>query len=298
MGAVCRLMIFSHHMGKKLPTRRQLLNAAGIVATLLLVAVGSYFLWRKSPREDRLFEFIVALGVVGTLAFAALVPLSVPWRFLVGRLTWREAEYQRLSHLFAGMSIHKLEETLGSALFQSLSKDGLLRESVFRGRGYWVQAIYDPTGTVKFLAVTSTSLNFRPQYQTPLGTVTLLATRFDAIPSKPIRIRYFTRGATAPSYYFDDYSGGNPTLYKMYTFGINEVGAFRSTYLAGMNRISPFMSSSYTNRQFPDRDREVGAFREGSVINTYGETDVSFHLDVVLKDFCIGPDQIRVRTVR
>ncbi len=188
------------------------------------------------------------------------------------------------------MSIAKFEEILGSPTF--VQKKQVYSESVFKGRDHWVQAIYDGQGTVALFAVTSTALNFNPWFVTEVGTVILNKSRFSSTSSAPRKVRYFV-GNTANSYFFDEYFLGNPSRYKTYLLGINDVGP------RGPEDAAPFVSQNYRDRAFDSADILVSEFRNKAIVNTYAETSPHHDVDPVLEEhYQIGANRIDIREAR
>ena len=214
---------------------------------------------------------------------------------------WREHEYSKIAKLSAGISSEKVKETLGSPLFVRKSKDGLLTESSFRGRDYWVQTISDSSGTVKLLAVTACDDDFKPEIQSPVGRIVLNESRFDSTNKTPLAVRYFLSGATANSFFYDEYNLGNPGFYKTYLIGIDDACPALANYaldLAHQGQWPFAMQNAYEAAPYSATDEIVAAFRVNSIVNTYAETDVFTSAETLLGSFQIGVDRILIRTAR
>ncbi len=100
-----------------------------------------------------------------------------------------------------------------------------------------------------------------------------------------------TSGATANSYYYDEYYFGNPGLYKTYFVGINDACPYKATNDLRL----PFLTSAYTKATFRPEDQAVKAFRADAVANTYAETGPSADQHA-LEAFQIGASRILTRT--
>lgn len=198
-----------------------------------------------------------------------------------------EVEYRKLAMLRGGMSLVYFEQVLGVPLFVTRSRDGNFTQHLFRGNGYWVQAVSDEAGAVQLMAVTSCNRDFRPEFR-PVGIdqVVLNQTRFADL-SGPNRIRYFTSGATANSYYFDEYYRGNPSHYQTYFVGINDACAFQLP-----EGLPPLLQY---DQEYDSSDVVVAQLRREAVVNTYAETAVFFD-GTLLESFQVGPDRILTRT--
>lgn len=255
------------------------LVAALATSTAATLAVGSV-LWRSpdsAPTQASLPEL------------TATVPptLSVQEMY--------DQEYRKLAMLRGGLSLAYFEQVLGVPMFVTGSPDGKYTQSLFRGPDYWVQAISDAWGAVQLMAVTSCSTDFHPQFggdgdASRIGpAVVLNLTHFNEVGS-PRTVRYFTSGATANSYYYDEYYQGNPGNYITHFVGIDD--ACPSTPLEeGL----PFLSSAYMNRRYDSADPVVAQFRAAAIANTYAESGVFFD-EGVLAHFQIGADRILTRT--
>lgn len=237
----------------------------------------------------------MVLLVLAALVISSIVTIVgavlAAWRFGTAHVWWRRDEYQKLKQLFAGMSIAKFEDVLGSPTF--VQKKQVYSEGVFKGRHYWVQAIYDGQGTVALFAVTSTAPNFNPWFVTEVGTATLNKSTFSSTSSPPRKVRYFASGATANSYFFDEYFLGNPSRYKTYLLGINDVGP------RNPEDALPFVSQNYRDRAFDSADVLVSEFRNKAIINSYAETSPHHDVDSILEeDYQIGANRIDIREAR
>jgi hypothetical protein len=206
-----------------------------------------------------------------------------------------QAEYRTLAQLAGGLSLARFEEILGTPWFVDKSKDGQFTQQLFRGRDYWVQTVSDAFGTVGRMAITSCSDDFRPSIEgihgsnPSFGTITLNETRFDQTGARPNTIHYFTSGATADSYYYDEYYFGNPGYYKTYYVGINDA------CLNNSPRDATFLSPDYSDRSYDVDDRTVAQFRSVAIANTYSETS-TFIPEEESNAFPIGASRILTRT--
>lgn len=211
----------------------------------------------------------------------------------------REGDYERLALLAAGITLERFVAVLGPPLFVTPSRDaGGLTQSLFQGREFWVQAISDASGTVHLMAVTSCSPEFKPAYRGVAGSnpaidiVVLQETRMDQTGAEPNMVHYSTSGATANSYYYDEYYFGNPGLYKTYFTGVTD--GCQASFPPGADL---FLGVDYRARQFDPNDARVAEFRAGATINTYAETSAFALPDIVNgSGFQVGADRILTRT--
>jgi hypothetical protein len=134
----------------------------------------------------------------------------------------REAEYAKLAQLRGGLTLEYFRQILGVPLFVTHSRDGAFVQYLFRGRDYWVQAVSDTSAeSVLLVAITSCNPDFQPAFQVGGNDIVLKRSRLADLPA-PQTLRYFTSGATANSFYYDQAYYGNPGLYKTYFLGVND----------------------------------------------------------------------------
>lgn len=208
----------------------------------------------------------------------------------------RQAEYDTLDKLRGGMALAYFRELLSAPLFVTRGRNGPFTQSLFRGHDYWLQAVSDDAGTVQLMAVTACEPDFRPSYSgvdgsyPRLGHIVLNQTHLDESGAMPNTVRYFTSGATANSYYYDEYYLGNPGEYKTYFVGVDDACALPPDDVR-----LPFLLSTYQNSTYDPSDSVVAKFRAAAVANTYAETGPFFDASV-LKSFQVGVDRILTRT--
>jgi hypothetical protein len=148
------------------------------------------------------------------------------------------------------------------------------------------------------MAITSCQTDFQPRFDgvdgsvPQLGKLVLNQTHMDEVSAMPTTIRYFTSGATANSYYYDEYYLGNPGHYKTYFVGINDACPISSSI--DQTRFSLF-GLSLANVRFDPSNESVRAFRSEAVANTYAETGIFFD-PLLLDSFKPGADRILTRT--
>jgi hypothetical protein len=268
------------------PTTRGVVLASLLVALLLVVATAGATLgvaWLIWGDDDST-----------TQPSAPASPTETP----EADADWRDEEYRRIASLAGGLSIDYFREVLGTQMFERRSPDGRFTEHLFRRPGYWVQAIADADGAVGLMTVTSCVDEFRPRFegQPPpsfprLGTVVLNESHFADTETEPSRVRYFTSGATANSYYYDEYYLGNPGNYKTYFVGINDACPYQ---LPEDSALAIFEAGAAAGALEPT-DPRVATLRAGAVANTYGET-APFFDESALDAFQIGADRILTRT--
>lgn len=207
----------------------------------------------------------------------------------------REAEYRTIGRLRAGMTLAYFEDALGTPWYVAKSADGAYTEHLFRGRDYWVQTVSDAAGAVGRMAITSCDPDFHPSFNGVPGSspaitgVVLNETHFDQTDAEPYKVHYFTSGATANSYYYDEYYFGNPGNYKTYYVGINDACGYDAPTRDFV------LTDAYMNAPFDGSDPLVAQFRAAAIANTYAETGV-FVDEAELAAFPIGASRIITRT--
>src|SRR3990172_3370466 len=252
-------------------------------------------------RQTPPFVYLVLAALILASAITIWQGVSRARGFYEDTFRWRQQEYSKLSSLRSGISIAKVEEVLGSPLFVRTSEDGSLVEKTFRGHDYWVQAVHGVDGAVQLLAATACHHDFKPRFHTPLGDIVLNQSTFDGLQGDPTLIRYFPSGATANSYFFDQYWGGNPGLYKTYLVGINDACPAAANYLINLTAAEVFIPDALDALYHADGIAYshnlpyIDEFRSKSVINTYAEMGPypfpdPHGNDAVLAAFQIGVD--------
>lgn len=219
--------------------------------------------------------------------------------FVDDTFRWREQEYAKLRELRGGISIYRVNEVLDSQpVFVRESSDGTLTEASFKGHDYWVQAVYDDVGTVKLIAITACDANFKPRFDSPMGSVVLNESKFDVLREQPSFLRYFI--GAHDFWFIGEYYGGNPSLYKNVLLGINEscpslanhavdLVSERHIYLdqelgPPIDPIDKRVAAGHRMAYDPD-NRLLAEFRANSVINTYAETDILTGTAPILEEF-------------
>ena len=214
---------------------------------------------------------------------------------------WRTAEYKKLDELRAGMNVERFVTELGPAVFVRASpspvrvgwtpRTHVLVESIFRGRGYWVQAIHDEVGTVWLMAVTSCDESFTPTFQPhSKPPVTLQRTTFAQISpnGNGLRARYFLSAATANSYFYEEAPDINPANYQTFAWGINDACRGWADRIPRDAVVALMDSRLHTETNLTSG---VQAFRTTAVVNTYVSTTVMASPDAIWETFPFGVDR-------
>lgn len=265
-------------------------------------------------------KFAALVGAV-TVVLGAAIYIG---RAVHDRWFWRDAEYAKLRSLKAGFDLPYFEHVLGPAVFSRFSRRTGYRESTFKERDHWVQAL-SRNGVVELFAVTSCNSSFHPSFEIPgFGwTVELRHSRLSDIAQAPSRgtglfvprghasIAYHLSGATASSYFYEATSGANPGYYKSFLWGVNDACPDWEGQLAGAAQrligIHPVDTQSASQRD----PKKLEEFRRIAVVNTYAETAPGVFLNGLrahpphletppslaqFHGFHIGPDRLLLRT--
>jgi len=265
--------------------------------------------------EERGKLFLAAVAVGTTLLSAALLVSSVgvsvdDWRKRT--LDWRDQEYNKLRSLHAGYTRAKFESELGQPVFDRPTKNGKFREQTFRRREHWVQTISTEGGSVVLYTVTACGREFQPGFSISGASddeaegkayVTLNASKFDKVaPDRSgLLLDYYGTAATSNSRFLEVLSSSNPSNYKTFAWGINDVcpGFYLEVYPAIYKKsripVEGFKTPTYKG-ELTKAPRWVKRFRTGFAVNTYAETAPLFSLEELPNDFQVGADRILTRT--
>jgi hypothetical protein len=230
---------------------------------------------------------------------------------------WREREYAKLRSLHAGYTFGRFKAELGAPVFSRRNARFHLREDTFRGHGYWVQTVTQADGTVLSYAVTSCDPDFRPKFvitgsgpssREPDANVVLNDSTFRGVLGRQldpeVRAHYFL-GATADTYFYDEFYGANPGFYQTYVWGLNDAcPSFgqeldRVARKVGYPKLKPRPGTSYgTSYNGPVAKSGDWAMRFRGVarVNTYMETAPVASYNDINRAFHVGVDRLLTRT--
>jgi hypothetical protein len=253
------------------------------------------------PRRNFLLATLVLLAVV----VSSVVTLTT-YGFRVYRWairphpSWQTTESNVIASLSAGYSLEIFKSHLGVPLL--VRRAGPLIEDTFKRRGYWVQTVSDPGGTVQMFAVTVCDDSFHPHFESQVGPSLTLGVSTLASVGRQLKFfrpesDYQLSGATANSFFYEVEYGGNPGNYKNWAWGIDDACPswpneqerfYKQGLFAGFGNIfRPRVAVSAPRIQ---------RFRRAAVINTYAETAPTVRIKAIEKRrIQIGIDRIRVR---
>ena len=208
---------------------------------------------------------------------------------------WRNIEYKKINSVRPGMYIQKITDVFGTPFYtRNMQNNKSLTENTYKGRGYWIDTISNDSGEVLLYTITSCDKNFSPTIDpNPLQkSITLQKSTLSSIGDNPSGIKYFASGATANSYFFDEYSWGNPSNYETVYVGYNDqCPQFPKKAISQMDDL--FKLGDEANLEDP----YIQKFRDNLLINTYAETAPMENPVGDMKYFQVGVDRIQVRNL-
>lgn len=162
---------------------------------------------------------VVGLGSAGRGAY----------RWYDHTFRWEDRVERRLELLRANVRIGEFDKLLGDPRITLPSESKKSVQHLYQGRGFWVQAVADTTGTVVMFAVTACDEALKPSWKIRDGdgrpaTLALGTAPIVFPPLEPwAEYLWFFSGATGNSYIYSLYGGGNPTEYQKYAWGYNDL---------------------------------------------------------------------------
>ena len=256
---------------------------------------------------------IVFIALLASSVITIISSISSAGDWYTRTFQWRENEYRKLAGLQAGFSTEKFKSTLGDPLYHvKVSVTGSkLIESIFPGRGYWVDILSDDSDVVLAYSVTSCNREFQPTFRptmNPSSPITLNKTTFADIPvNGDADTMAFLSGATANSYVYQVIYQGNPSNYRTHAWGLNDACQWFSVKESkGLGASWFAWNASKEGRKFASNKSvgpELRKLLAISAVNTYMETapnavDISTD-ELGIKKFYpqqLGVDRIIVRS--
>jgi hypothetical protein len=261
----------------------------------------------------------VALLVTSTFGIIGGAVQTVEW--VGGTFAWRHGEYEKLQRLRAGFTLSRFESELGTPTFARPGRrrgrrerpprpssgtgvTDVLRESVFQGRDYWVQAVSNAHGSVLMWSVTSCDEEFRPRFEFPTlagsAELTLGESKLDAVypggEGRDVRAHYL-QGATGTALYYEQTYSGNPGNYQSFAWGWGD-GCGDAHVAELYDRVGyPELERGRYDGSVADVNRSVVRFRSHAAVNSYAETAPGVPFHALTPTFEIGAPRILTRTV-
>jgi hypothetical protein len=262
----------------------------------------------RSKRSIVLVSLTLVAAAISAVIVVGSAVINVG-RWYGGTFDWRDHEYDQLTRLHAGFTRKAFGATLGTVVFDRQSSDGRFREETFRGREFWAQIVSQRDGTVVLYAVTACGKHFHPsvkvpgeQVNYPTASVRLGVSPFASVlrseASMATRLDFFGTVATANQHLHEILEGGNPTNYKAYIGGLNDI--CDSWYHDDSRYVRDAHIPSSTVQSYRGSVRRAPAwamrFRGTVPVNTYAETAPQFSLRRLQNAFQIGADPSLTRT--
>jgi len=135
----------------------------------------------------------------------------------------KDQKYKLLTKVTTGIQVDYLKQHLGEPAFLKFSEDNKKKEYIFVDSDYYVQVVADSTDSIISYAITTRDVNFNPTLNIRGIMFQLGKTTFYSKDYNPTECFAFI-GNTAPSHYFEVYTGWNGTTYRDYMLGYNDAG--------------------------------------------------------------------------
>lgn len=214
-------------------------------------------------------------------------------------LFWRSVEQDKISQLAPTQTAAYVNSILGEPITKQASDD--MSRYIYKERGYWVTTYVDTYGTVQAIAITACGDDgFYPEVKgITLGSTKMVnawgeSTRWESSDAS-IKLHYFLRGASAPSYYYDEYVASGATNYQATIVGHNELCG----YVVLPEDIDKALSERAGSE--PLTDEQVHRIRTNVAINTIVVTAPSANLKIKslenLGDSWPGPSYVDVNAL-
>jgi hypothetical protein len=176
-------------------------------------------------------------------------------------------------------------------------------EYTFRGRDYWVHVVTrERAASTVYFAVTSCVATFNPTFVLSEGTRVVL-NRMHLADVQPVVYNassdYLWPGATADAYFYDSYSGGNPSNYKSFAWGYDDACLDLHPYWYSL--VTDALRREVGYKEWLGDPRTAGPairrFRQRLHLNTYAETAPGESFVSTANIFQIGVDRIEIRPI-
>lgn len=263
--------------------------------------------------KSRLALIVTSLyALLGAAIFFGSLGLAA-YRWYDHTYRWDSRIENRLESLRANVRIGEFDDVLGRARIIVPSDSGDSVQHIYQGRGHWVQAVANENGTVIMFAVTVCDEALHPAWKlsNSSGDYATYTLQRDPIlfPSLESEYLWHFSGATANSYIYGLYGGGNPTNYQTYGWGYNDVCSGHNSELGGS--LSPQALSVHWTSSPPDRRGPGYQFAEPTNLlpdevrtgfasmtaNTFVVYGITRFGDPNAHEFQIGADRILARTL-
>lgn len=229
----------------------------------------------KSAPLSIIVLFATILGALITFHTATAI-LTDWYNSSVG---WKQVEQAKIDKLSPLESMDYISSVLGIPELKMPGHNGL-KKYIFKEKGYWVTAYANDSNSVEHLLFTSCNEGgFYPKVsKNPVGPPVIIGkTTFDEVlyenastNGRSYNPHYFLRGATAPSYFIDETSLGNPSSYQTVYSGIVEYCGIPNFPIDAQEQLEGgHVTKTGTNA--PGLSQEnIDKMRSRAAINTFG----------------------------
>jgi hypothetical protein len=228
--------------------------------------------------------------VIALAGFLSAIAVISTWVYEADRLyksdfQWQRSSAKLLEALHAGYSLQFFTQKLGVAEIVHSTSRGYL-ESIYQGRGYWVEALTRDNSEVRFFSVTVCNRSITPRFDmSGVGVVTLNESTLDSVAS-----------SAQYNYWFSGLGGWDSPTMKEFDYG-----GFQGGYRTFMWGLSSACSDSVNQmlslqNKYPDlgfkplSSHELSQIRSRAVTNLYGETAP----EVLITDLPNDPEELGV----
>lgn len=244
--------------------------------------------WSKKLKHTKdTHAFWIGLTMVNALLalVVAFGTISAPVGSYIGEnLTWRSIEQAKIDKLAPTETINYFNSVLGEPNVKGLTSSGMTRY-IFKERDYWVEAMTYKDDTVLIMSITACGTNgFYPKIDNnpagkpiTLGKSKMVDTTYEPIlrggsTFEGFTTHYYQRGATAPSYYYDEYVGDAVTNYQTVYTGHNELCG----YLVLPKDMTETMGIGGNGNKLSNE--QVNNLRSNVVVNTFAVAAPSYEV--------------------
>ena len=164
------------------------------------------------------------------------------WRSYDEHFRWARHVNHTLESLRPNTTVDEFDERLGRPRIVTRSPSGLTTQRIYQGRGYWVQAVADETQSVVMFAITACDDRLTPSWKVWNGrdgyvSVVLNSTSVvNELPIAEAEYKWYVSPATANSYVYAHYGGGNVTKYLSYAWGANDACRGKGLQISAADR--------------------------------------------------------------
>jgi len=243
--------------------------------------------------ETRNFGSRLVRSLLGTAGVLSSIAVITAWMYGADRIFrkdfgWRQTVVATVTGLHAGYSIQYFKSQLGVPV-ESHSTSRGFKEDVFKGRGYWVEALTKGSSEVMFYSVTVCDPSIDPSFTMPnVGSVTLNHSSLASVTSSA-QYYYWLEGlggTDSPTMKEFDY-GGLQGGFRVFMWGLSSAC---SDSVGQMLRLQQRFANLGPG---PVAKKELAEIRRHATANVYGETAPG----IQITDLPNNPEELGVNPV-